>query len=231
VRGFKVVGSDVIADPPLDWRSELARTERTMVQVLLDHGPVVDRATFERMCLSQGMKGDTFWQFLAYSPVITRLGPGVYGLRGADVPPGTVAALLRRPGKAKFLLDYGWTPDGKIWSAYKVTQYMISKGYFTVPASMVRVLAGEFDLRTADRVHLGTLAIGRAGGWGLREFFARRGGETGDYLSMLFDLGTKEVVVSIGDASLLADLSEPSAQLAMVLTPSPSLTPPDAKSA
>ncbi len=60
---------------------------------------------------------------------------------------------------------------------------------------------------------MGTLAVSRAAGWGLRPFFVRRGGEPGDLLLLTFNLQRHEVTVRLGTkedafAEVLDDASE-----------------------
>ena len=57
-----------------------ADTERTMADVLKEHGPILERQRLEDLCTARGLKRDTFYVHLTYSPVIERYAQGVYGL-------------------------------------------------------------------------------------------------------------------------------------------------------
>jgi hypothetical protein len=194
----------VIADPPLAWEEILVGTEKTMVQVLKEHGPVMRQAEFEELCLNTGMNRTTYYIYLGYSLIIAKYARGVYGLPGAEVPPGVIDSLIpkqRRHGKV--LVDYGWTRDRKIWLGFRLSRGMISSGVFTVPAAMKRFLEGEFVLKANDASCIGTVVSKESGAWGLGPFFSRRGGEPGDHLLILFDLTIQEAIVRIGDDSVL----------------------------
>ncbi len=80
---FKVENHMIIADTPLKWKDILSEVEQIMVQVMKDHGPVMQRAKFEEACLSLGMNRATFLAYLAYSPIFARYERGMYGLRGS----------------------------------------------------------------------------------------------------------------------------------------------------
>lgn len=205
---YRVVENTVIADRPLRYEKVLSSTESTIVRVLREHGPVMQRAGLEKLCLSRGMHHVTFSSNLSYSPIIVRYAREVYGLRGTPVPPGMVERVMAevqaaKPRRRKVLLDYGWTSDRKIWIGYRLSEGMISNGSFYIAPALKRFLNGEFHLKPADGSHIGTLVLKGSGAWGLRSFFRRRGGDPGDCILLLFDLATRDVIVSIGDATLL----------------------------
>src|SRR5262249_53076967 len=56
-----VDGTWIRATQPIDWRHLLKKAEYTMVQILMDHGPVMQRAQFESLCLAAGMNRSTFY--------------------------------------------------------------------------------------------------------------------------------------------------------------------------
>jgi hypothetical protein len=200
----RVEGTYVHGDPEIDWRGVLRGTEHTMVQILKQHGPVMQRAKLEELCLGQEMKRSTFYAYLEYSPVIERFAPGVYGLRGAKIDPSAIEPLIllsQRPTTVR--IDQGWTVDRKIWVGYRLSESMIASGSFSVPGGFKRFLQGSFVLRAVDGLSFGTLVVKDHAVWGIGPFFRRRGGEPGDILLIVFDIKAKEVVVSVGDEDLL----------------------------
>lgn len=201
--GCRVNGTVIIADPPIDWRPLLRETERTMVTVLKEHGPIMQRAMFEELCLARGMKRSTFYVYLDYSPVIERFGYGVCGIRGAQAAPGLIEALIPKHRFTTVRVDHGWTGQGRVWIGYRVSRAMAANGVFSVPPGFKKHLHGDFSLRAADGSGLGTLVIDGSTGWGIGPFFRRRGGEPGDVLVILFDLSTRVASVEIGDEDLL----------------------------
>lgn len=201
--GCLVEGGKVIAHPPLPWSDVLDTVERAMVAVLTNHGPVMRREELQERCLELGMNQSTFYVYLGYSPVIQRLSRGVYGLRGAAATPGLVESLLSaKPARPRrVLMDYGWA-SGRPWALYCLSPTMLSSGVFGIPAGLKRFVDGEFELWSSDGASMGTLVCRESGAWGLGPFFHRRGGESGDFLRIDWDLKTRRAEVSIGDAGL-----------------------------
>jgi hypothetical protein len=176
-----------------------------MAAILKEHGPVMSRVKFEEMCLDLGMNENTFFQYLTYSPIITKYAFGVYGLRGATIQPGIVESLKTKREPKKVLVDFGWTSDGKIWLGHQISRGMFEGGVFSVPAAMQKFLKGDFTFKVADGVYLGKLNVKDSSAWSLRPFFERRGGEPGDYLVITFDLSTRQAKAFVGDKDLLDD--------------------------
>ena len=147
----EVEGLCIRVKPGLDWQTVLGGTELTMTNVLKAHGPIMQRAKFEELCLAAGMKRATFYAYLDNSPIIERYGPGVYGLRGASAPADLVESLiLHREWPTQVRLDHGWTNDRKIWIGYRLSEGMIRNGAFAVPGSLKQFLQGKFALKAAD---------------------------------------------------------------------------------
>jgi hypothetical protein len=197
--GCRVEGNIVVADPPRSWDETLADTERTMAAVLREHGPILDRQRLEDLCTARGLKRETFYIHLTYSPVIERFAQGVYGLRGAAVPPGVAESLAIRRSKSKLIRDYGWKDDGTIEICYRLSKSVLSNGIVSVPAGIRQYIHGRFALKTADAVQIGNLVAKDTSAWGLGPFFRRRGGEPGDGLRIRFDFKQRVAVVELGD--------------------------------
>jgi len=79
---------------------------------------------------------------------------------------------------------------------------MLTSGVVGVPSALKRFLQGKFTIMTSDNSHVGTLVAKDNSAWGLGPFFARRGGETGDYLEIKFKPSQRVAIVQIGDESL-----------------------------
>lgn len=202
----KIQGKMVYADPRLDWEGVLkGTTDWAMCAILKEYGPAMSTAEFERRCLEVGVNKRTFSVYLSYSPIITKIISGVYGLRGSKIPPGVVESLKRVHKPQRVITDYGWTSDGEIWVAIKLSDAIVRTGVFSIPSGMKTFIQGEFALKAADGVAIGNLKIKDYSGWNLSSFFARRGGETGDYLVLVFDLKDRVVKARVGDLGLLDD--------------------------
>jgi hypothetical protein len=187
----------------VDKSYRLNNTETLMCKILNKNGPLLERARFLELCEASDINSATFTKNLASSPVISRYAPGVYGIIGAQFPPGLIDSMLKRRRPSRVLQDYGWTDDRKVWITYKLSSGIIRNGVMTVPASVASFLQGEFALRDGGGSRVGTITSKGNQAWGLIPFFSRRGGEPGDSLLLVFDLSSRDVHVSVGDETLL----------------------------
>lgn len=203
----QVDGSSVTSSPPLNWKEVLADIEGTFCTILREHGPVMQREELEEMCLNSGIIRDTFFLYLSYSPIIAKYGIGLYGLRGSKVYPGYLESLSRHRKVQKVLEDFGWTSEGKIWLALKLSQSVITSGVFSVPSAIREILQGHYALKikTADDNLIGEIVVKENRVWSLKSFFQRRGGEPNDYVVLVFDVTSREAFIYLGDIYLLDD--------------------------
>jgi hypothetical protein len=203
----RVDGNTIIATESQDPDQVLSGSERLIFKVLSAHGAVLERTELEKFCLEAGINRNSLWIYITYSPIIARYAPGVYGLRGADIPAGLVERLIpKRSSKSKVLLDYGWTKGHNLRLVYRLSAGILSNGIVSVPAALKSFIQGKFALVTADNSPIGTLVAKNSTAWGLGPFFQRRGGEPGDYLSILFDLSRRVALAELGDVSLAEEL-------------------------
>jgi hypothetical protein len=173
----------------------LSDTEAVIVNVLKENRGILGRQALEDECLARGLKRDMFYVHLTYSPVIARYAPGVYGVRGVEIPPGLAESMVETRKKTRVISDYGWQADGTISVSYSLSEGALSNGIVSVPASMKSYLQGEFDLVSPDGQAVGRLVVKDTQAWGLGPFFRRRGGEPGDFFQIVFD--TKKRVASV----------------------------------
>jgi hypothetical protein len=199
--GYRVDGNMVIADPSLDYREVLAGTEKTMMEVLNENGRVMERQKFEDLCLARGIERGTFYIHLTYSPILVRYAPGVYALRGTDVPPGYAEALAAKRTKSHVLTEYGWKDDGNIFLSYVLSEPMVARGAVHVPSKLSAFLAGIYQIRVTQDQIFGQLTVKDTYAWGLSPLFRRRGGEPGDSLAILFDLQNRIATVELAQSS------------------------------
>ncbi len=80
--GVDVDGDLVVAELRQRPEDVLETTELTLLRALTEAGGEADRHELERACLAAGMKLSSFNNRIAYSPIVTELGHGRYGLRG-----------------------------------------------------------------------------------------------------------------------------------------------------
>ena len=79
--GVSVAGDLVMADRRQQPEDVLETTELTLLRVLTEAGGEAERHELERACLAAGMRLSSFNNRIAYSPIVTELGHGWYGLR------------------------------------------------------------------------------------------------------------------------------------------------------
>ncbi len=206
----------VVSDPPRDWRKILTGIERCMVEVLREHGPVMERTAFEEICVLKGMNRFSFNAIVMSSPVVAQYGRSVYGLPGLKVDRKTVSELLsRRPPTTprRVLKAFGRTTDGKFYLAYRLSRAAISGGVVTVPTAMKRHLRGKFALRTDQGHDVGTLVANRGCGWGLGPALRRGRAQQGDHMLLLVDTPERQARIHIGDEDLLKYVTDTQARI------------------
>jgi hypothetical protein len=81
--GVRVQGTTLIAAAPRSWRSVLSNAEFLVAQTLQRHGPALERARLEELCLRAGLSRSSFNAVLMSSPALVPVGRGRYGLLGA----------------------------------------------------------------------------------------------------------------------------------------------------
>ena len=204
--GVRVEGKTVVADPPRDWREILTGVEASMVGVLEEHGPVMERGAFEEQCMRRGMNRFSFNAIIMCSPVIAQYGRSVYGLLGAKVNRKTVRALTMRRSAtppSRVLRGFGQTDDGRVYLAYRLSKAAISGGVITVPAAVKDRLQGKFDIHMPDGEPAGTLVSKSGCAWGLGPVLRGRKASPGDHLLILFDTSGRVAQIHLGDESVL----------------------------
>ena len=199
----RVEGSRIVADPPRDWRKSLTGVEATLVEVLQEHGPVMDRGAMEDLCVAAGMNRFSFHAFLSWSPVITQFGHSVYGLSGSRVSRRKVDKLLvsrRAKRSPRRVLDgHGHTKDGKIWLSYRLSKAASAYAVITIPAALKNLVKGRFALLCDDGEPMGTLATKDGRAWGLGSLMRQRKAKVGDRIVVTLDLEKRTATVTMGE--------------------------------
>ncbi|MEN6459000.1 MAG: sigma factor-like helix-turn-helix DNA-binding protein [Thermoguttaceae bacterium] len=198
--GVRVERERIIADPPRDWRKSLTGVEAQLVEVLLAHGPVMERGAMEDLCVAGGMNRFSFHAFVSWSPVIAQYGHSVYGLLGSAVAPDRVRNLLaeRRAGRVgrRVLDSHGSTPDGKVWLRYRLSKAASTYAVITIPAALKKTVQGRFQFLNGDGREIGTLATKDGRAWGLGSFLRKQGAQIGDEIVLTLDLENRTAVVT-----------------------------------
>jgi hypothetical protein len=197
-------GDRIVGGPSLpDWRDVLGNNERMLVEALFDFGPVMRREDLERVVVAErGLNRSSFYVYLTYAPMIERYAPGVFGLRGAPVTAAEVDALIPPRVRHQVLQDDGWTDDGRLWAAFRISPAAESTGILGAPAAVRSVTTGSFELFSEEETPVGTLVV-EQNMWGLSPFFRRWGVEAGDLIVIELDLADRRAHIAVGTDELL----------------------------
>lgn len=203
---------DLIAEGPdlRPWDEVLGQTvEGRIAEALFEHGPVMRRDDLERIVVAErGVNRSSFYVYLGYSPIIARYAPGVYGLRGARVTAGEVNALIPPRVRQQRLVDHGWTADGRVWIAYKMSATAVQAGVLSVPAALEEFLSGSYLLSSDDDRPIGTLVVKGNHMWGVGPFYRRWGVEEGDHVVVTVDINQRRATVVAGGEEVLLRFQE-----------------------
>jgi hypothetical protein len=197
-------GNRIVGNPNLDdWRDVLGTNERLLAQTLFDYGPVMRREDLERIVVTErGLNRSSFYVYLSDSPIMERYAPGVFGLRGSPVTAGEIEAMIPPRVRHQVLQDHGWTDDGRLWVAFRISPAAEATGILGTPAAVRSVARGSFELFAEDQRPVGTLVIEDAM-WGLSPFFRRWGVEEGDFVVLAIELSMRKATIGVGGEELL----------------------------
>ncbi len=198
--GIRVEGDRIISDPPRDWRQALTGVEAKLVEVLMEHGPVMERSAMEELCVADGMNRFSFHAFISWSPVIAQFGHSLYGLLGTKVSRRQSEKLLaerRTKRRNQRVLDsHGRSEDGRLWLRYRLSRAASTYAVITIPAALKTIVRGRFQLLASDGRAIGTLASKDGRAWGLGAFLRKQNARIGDLVTLTLDLQQRTAVAS-----------------------------------
>jgi len=209
-----VMGDDgmVRSARPLNYRSELAGVEQVIVTVLrASPTNILERAELLERCIERGVNLSSLQTFLSYSPVVERLGAGIWSLRGIKVDPAVVQAMREanalRP-RVKRVIDFGWTSEGSLWVAVRLPKDAELQ-VFHIPAAVSRLVEGrDFPARTEAGDPCGRIRVQEyAACHGHADFLRRAGADEGDILQVKFDLAKGQATLALIDDESLEEMS------------------------
>jgi hypothetical protein len=186
--------------PPSDVLSNL---ELKFYEVFKHNGDILTRDRLEGELLGAGVNYASFYMYLSYCSIITRVATGIYALVGAPISPGLIDEAAAQRVSRKTFLGSGWCKGGEVWLAYELGYASIASGSFSVPSAIKNLLQGDYALNSEDGGEFGTATVRETFLSGLGKFFRRRGAEPGEHLVLVVNLQAKTVTARIGDASLV----------------------------
>lgn len=135
-------------------------------------------------------------------------GVDIWHLRGARINSAAIEALRNendlRP-REKRLLDYGWSPNGRIRIAVRIP-FLTGSMVVGIPGPMRRFLDNHEFLGIAeqDGRRCGRIAINDSGSsYGYAKFIRQYGVDENDILIVEFDLITSNAFLSVSDDSAM----------------------------
>ena len=193
---------------PLDFRMSIGAGEQVIIDVMraLSKG-VLDRKTLVEACVARGLNESTVSVYTSYSPLLEHIGLDLWKLRGVHVDPAVVEAVREHNqlrSRETRLLEYGWTPNGKLWIAWKLPG-IVSGLVLGIPGAVRRYLCGRsFPVLAKDSGRtLGEISINEGGSsYGYGPFLRYAGADQSDTLLAEFDLAKSDVQLSITDSDL-----------------------------
>lgn len=192
----------------LDYKDQLGAAERVLVELLRSCAiGVLDRAALARGALEKGLGEASLGAVTSFSPVLERVGMGVWKIRGVVVDPTAVEAVRQRvrdlPRNPR-VINYGWTVDGKVWIAVKAP-HPPKTMVVGIPSSLRDFLGDRsFGAMLDDGSPCGSLTSKEQGTlYGFYTFARAVGLDEGDVIRMTFDLATTKVMLEVVDEEAL----------------------------
>lgn len=198
-------GSTVHSKSPLELEQVFGATaEAKVVQCLMNHGPVLTGAELIELATSAGCADVSVNHALCYSAVLQRVKFGIYALRGASFEPSDLErAMARATRQGGRMIDYGWGADRTMWLMQKLSTSTVRTGICGLPASLSRVLKGDFTVNVEPLGEVGTATCSDGRLWGVRSVLRRMGAAPGEFLLLEFDPRAQRVVAVCGTEELV----------------------------
>ena len=159
------------------------------------------------------MNQHTFSVYLTYSAITAHVGTDIWTLRGLQVDPAAVEALraanAEQP-REKRVIDYGWTPEGRLWVDVRLPDLKSRTAFtFLMPSDIRRLVAdGEFLAFSESGLRSGRIRVTEDGqSWGYGPFLERSGADEGDVFIIEFDLGERTALLRLADDEDLEQLN------------------------
>jgi Sigma-70, region 4 len=208
---FQLVEDTLDCLTPLDYRAFLGDGEQVLVEVLRSSSiGVLDRKALIDGSKTRGLNENTLAVYTTYSPILEHIGLDLWKLRGVRVDPAAVEAVREQNQlrtRQTRLLEYGWTPDGRLWIAWKLPG-TLNTPVLSVPGAVRRYLCNRTFAAINKDVgkNIGQASVNEAGtSYGYGPFLRHAGADEGDTLLAEFDLAKAEVYLSMVDSIVLEE--------------------------
>lgn len=192
---------------------QLSGIEKILLDGFEALGSPLSRERLEEYCIDQrGLNPTSFYIYLSYSPIVSKLIPGVYALVGAEVPVGSTESIQTAQLAARVSSEHGWTINGKLWLILPLDRLSITAASRTVPVYVAELTSGHWDCELVGGLSAGELTIENGFLAGLRNPFLLLAPEPGDFLRLEFNLQTRVVLAAVGGLELKDSAQERSVE-------------------
>lgn len=182
--------------------TKLGEVENAFVACFDELGSPLRREDIEDFCIDQcAINSNSFYVYLSYSPIVQKVGMGIYSLVGAHVPVGTVEQ-FEAEKKDEARSEHGWDKDGRLWFATRLSRMSIKMGMFYLPSFVLNLTAGDWAAKLSDGTTSGTLEVKEQGMAGLSTILSLTGAEPHDVLCVRFDFTAKVAEIEVGSDEL-----------------------------
>lgn len=171
----------VVLALPLALREVLEHTERVLVEIFREHGPELERADAIDLAQDRDVQRNTASQFMAYSPIIQKVGYNAYALIGSRSPDAAVAPPVRVD---RTTIEVS---EQRVACSYVLSRATLEKGAVTLPPRAEGLLRGHFPVWIEDR-RLGAVGTDGQSVWGLGQVLRQSQAEPGDVLTVDIDV-------------------------------------------
>jgi len=186
-------------------------TENKFVEIFTAVGPILAYDEFRRAAISAQINETTFDIYLSNSLIISKLGGGLYSLRGHELDFTALEEkrleVQAQKAKERIELRDGWLTDGRLWVEQGVSVHLLRTGFASLPKNLVGMLMPKYKIISYDGEDLGLLQINSgAQVWGLKKALSNKGADTDDRLLLIFNQAETSVELIVGDEIFLSDV-------------------------
>jgi hypothetical protein len=206
--GFEVNNNIITSKIFIDQSSELSEIELKLFNIFTVHGPLLNRPEIERLTKDE-INDSSLSIYLGYSTIIRRYDTGVYGLINSNVSLADITAKRMPDRKNRIYQDSGWTTDAKIWIIHKVTDALLNKGMYYIPAALKdEIINGNYTAYSSELDVLDTLTVKDSNCWNFKKSLKKLGADQEDYLLTKWDKSNNRLYLYLGDKEALFEKSE-----------------------
>lgn len=180
----------------LDRSEILSPLEMKLYSMLVGRGGFGSIVDMEREAYESGLNLSSFYAYLTYSPILTKVSISIVALVGWEVPAGAVADL---PVQRNVERGWKWSKDGRLCLWNELSVMTAWNGALTLPSQVAEYFQGELMLKDQEGRNIGEVVGTESFLYGFGKYFSRLGVEPGDVLVLKRSKSEDSLEMSIGD--------------------------------